>query len=177
MVHMFGKITEKSGWREWPFSRDMRQGTVPGIRILPAFKDLTDWTLEMEMTQNGRRNRGMPPEGVLSYELAEAQAAGKPVWNMLDPRYDGLVGNCDCVAERNLGAAYFSVHFTCTPTTPVVHKPGRYDNDLEFLTHVKDLMPPCMRFFYLKWYDAYKRAMQGKLPEPHFAGGEVTVDG
>ena len=67
VLHMMGKTTEQSGWREWPFSRDMRQGMVPGLRILPAFQNLTDYVLEIEMTQNGRRNRGLPPEGVFSF--------------------------------------------------------------------------------------------------------------
>ena len=173
---MFGKITEKSGWREWPFSRDMRQGTVPGIRVLPAFVNMTDWDLEIEMTQNGRRNRGMPPEGVLSFELAEAQEKGKPVWHMLDPRYDGLTGNCECVPERDLGAGYFTVHFTCLPVTPPIHKPGRYESEEEFLTHVRTRMFSCLRYFYLRWYDAFARGMESRLAEPYYSGPEIRVE-
>jgi hypothetical protein len=175
VLYLFAKITEKSGWREWPFSRDMRQGMVPGIRILPAFQNLTDWTMEIEMTQNGRRNRGLPPEGVLSYERAEAEARGLPVWNMLDPRYDGLVGNCECVPERDLGAGYFTVHYTCLPVTPPVHKPGRYENEEEFLTHVRTRMFSCLRYFYLRWYDAFARGMESRLAEPYYTGPEIRV--
>ena len=172
---MMGKTTEQSGWREWPFSRDMRQGMVPGLRILPAFVNLTDYVLEIEMTQNGRRNRGLPPEGVLSFEAEEAAREGKPVWHMLDPRYDGLVGNCECVPERDLGAQYFTVHFTCLPVTPPVHKPGRYENEEEFLTHVRTRMFSCLRYFYLRWYDAFARGMESRLAEPYYTGPEIRV--
>ena len=175
VLHMFGKVTEKSPWREWPFSRDMRQGMVPGLRVLPAFQNLTDYVLEVELTQNGRRNRGLPPESVLESEEKEALAEGKTVWHMLDPRYDGLVGNCECVPERDLGSQYFSVHFTCLPVTPPVHKPGRYENEQEFLSHVRTRMFSCLRYFYLRWYDAFARGMESRLAEPYYDGPEIRV--
>jgi hypothetical protein len=37
----------------------MRQGMVPGLRVLPAYQNLTDYVMEVELTQNGRRNRGL----------------------------------------------------------------------------------------------------------------------
>ncbi len=117
----------------------------------------------------------MPEPGVHPHEAAAAEAAGKTVWHMLDPRYDGLVGNCECVPERDLGTAYFSVHFTCLPVTPPVHKPGRYTNEDEFLTHVRTRMLGCMRYYFLRWYDAYARAMGERLPHPYYEGPEVKI--
>ena len=42
VLHLFGKMTDASPSKEWPFSRDVRQGTVPGLRALPAFRQQSD---------------------------------------------------------------------------------------------------------------------------------------
>jgi hypothetical protein len=173
VLHLFGKVTDKSPAREWPFSRDMRQGAVPGLRALPAFALQSDEELARELLQGGRRGKELLDPGVQPLELAAAAAEGRPVWNMLDPRYDGLVGNCENVPERDLAERYFSVHFTCLPVVPPVHKPGRYENEEEFLAHVRSRMKGCMRFYFMRWYDAYARGVQARLPEPHYEGPEV----
>ena len=176
VLYMFGRIDAPiSNYREWPLSRDLRQGVVPGLRILPAYTNETDEVLERELLQNGRRAPSMPPEGVLREEAERAAAEGKTTWKMLDPRYDGLVGNCECVPERDLGTRYYSVHFTCLPVTPPVHKPGRYENEDEFLLHVRTRMFGCMRYYFLRWYDAYARGMNDRLPEPYYDGPEVRI--
>lgn len=173
---MFGKIEkERSERREWPFSRDLRQGMVPGIRILPPYANLSWDDLEFELTQNGRRGR-LLPAGLQPAELEEAIAADKDVWHMLDPRYDGLVGNCECLAERDLKGTYFSVHFTCLPITPTVHKPGRYASEAEFMDHVRTRLLSCTRYYYLRWYDAFKRGMGGVVLEPVYEGPPVKVE-
>jgi hypothetical protein len=30
-----------------------------------------------------------------------------------------------------------------------------------------------MRFYFMRWYDAFARGVQGRLPEPHYEGREV----
>jgi hypothetical protein len=175
VLYLFGKITEKSPYREWPFSRDMRQGTVPGLRSLPAYADMTDDAIAVELLQGGRRGKELTEPGVQPNDLAEAQAAGDVVWHMLDPRYDGLIGNCENLPERDLGEHYYSGHFTCLPVVPPVHKPGRYENEEEFMSHVRTRMKGCMRYYFLRWYDCFSRAVQARLPEPLYDGPEVSI--
>ena len=175
VLYLFGKITEKSQYREWPFSRDMRQGTVPGLRSLPAYADMTDDAIAVELLQGGRRGKELTEPGVQPSDLAEANAAGDIVWHMLDPRYDGLIGNCENLPERDLGEHYYSGHFTCLPVVPPVHKPGRYENEEEFMTHVRTRMKGCMRYYFLRWYDCFSRAVQARLPEPLYDGPEVSI--
>lgn len=175
VLYLFGKITEKSPFREWPFSRDMRQGTVPGLRALPAYADMTDDAIAVELLQGGRRGKELTEPGVQPEALAEANAAGDVVWHMLDPRYDGLIGNCETLPERDLGEHYYSGHFTCLPVVPPVHKPGRYENEEEFMTHVRTRMKGCMRYYFLRWYDCFSRAVQARLPEPLYDGLEVSI--
>lgn len=71
-----------------------------------------------------------------AYEHARLRSlhaqSGKHIWHPLDARYDGVVGNCRALDEpthRNFGPDYYSVHFTCMPTMPHVHKPGDYASD------------------------------------------------
>ena len=175
VLYLFGKITDKSPHKEWPFSRDVRQGTVPGIRVLPAYRDMTDERMAVELLQGGRRGKELTESGVQPEDLREAMAAGEPVWHMLDPRYDGLVGNCETVPERDLAEHYFSVHFTCLPVVPPVHKPGRYENEDEFLRHVRTRMKGCMRYYFMRWYDCFARGVGARLPEPHYEGPEVAL--
>lgn len=188
VLYAFGRIEKAtSDYREWPMSRDLRQGMVPGVRVLPGYVNMTDPELSNELLSGGRRGAQLPPPGLLPAEQPAAQAAAEALaggkgdaegaaWHMLDPRYDGLVGNCECLPERDLGPAYFSVHFTCLPVTPPVHKPGRYENEAEFLDHVRTRMKGCMRFYFLKWYDSYVRAMDGaRFGQPYYEGPTVRI--
>ena len=58
---------------------------------------------------------------------------------------------------------------------PPVHKPGRYENEDEFLSHVQTRMKGCMRYYFLRWYDFYARGVGSRLPEPFF-DGEVAIN-
>ena len=41
------------------------------------------------------------------------------------------------------------------------------------MQHVRSRMKGCMRFYFMRWYDAFARGVQGRLPEPHYEGREV----
>ncbi len=188
VLHLYGIIDAKvSDYKEWPFSRDLAQGTVHGLRVLPVYVNMSDDTMEVELLSGGRRGKFLPPAGLRDKYLASAKDAAASMedgaldaaglrWHMFDPRYDGLVGNCECLAERDLGPAYFTVHFTCLPVTPPVHKPGHYTNEAEFLDHVRTRTKGCMRFYLLKWYDSYARAVGSRLPPPYYEGPTVRID-
>lgn len=187
VLHAYGLVEKPtSEYKEWPFSRDLKQGMVPGVRVLPVFTNMTDDILKQELLSGGRRGKELPPPGILAQHRETATAAAKAweegadmpagtSWFMLDPRYDGLVGDCECQAERDLGAAFFSVHFTCLPVTPPLEKPGRYETEAEFLESVRTRGKGCMRFYYLKWYDAFTRALGARLPPPLYDGPPVRV--
>jgi hypothetical protein len=187
VLHAYGRVEKPaSDFKEWPFSRDLKQGIVPGVRILPVYTNVSDETLKLELLSGGRRGKELPEPGLRSpYKEAGAAAAKSweegsdfaegTGWHMLDPRYDGLVGDCECQADRDLGPAYFTVHFTCLPVTPPLEKPGRYESESHFLMQVRTRGKGCMRFYYLKWYDAFTRALGQRLPPPLYEGPPVRV--
>ena len=47
---------------------------------------------------------------------------------MLDSRFDGLVGTCECMPERDMPDVGFTVHFSCMST---LTKPGHINTEAE----------------------------------------------
>lgn len=94
--------------RYWPGVDDDRHGYVPGLRLLPENKNLTDAEFAKE-AKCGKNRKKVLPEGFRS-ELWDGTT---PVWRALDIRYDQCVGNCECLPGRDLREEYISIHFRC----------------------------------------------------------------
>jgi hypothetical protein len=119
--YMFCDIREGQSFEGWPFTRDLRQGVVPGIKYIPQYRDIgeTDYNRLV-----GFPTSGLPaPEGLLPQH-----ANKRGIWHLLDTRFDGLVGNCECLPDRDMQDMAYSVHFSCMA---VFSKPGHFSNDLE----------------------------------------------
>ena len=101
----------------WPRIDDVRHGAAAGQRFFPQFKDATD----AEFRQHALTDsygvslfEGVDPS-IPKTKLLDENALGEqaPMWRALDVRYDQCVGNCECLPERDMPNAYYSVHYSC----------------------------------------------------------------
>ena len=119
--YLFCDIREGQSFEGWPFTRDLRQGVIPGIKYIPQYRDITE--------QDYNRLVSFPTSGLSAPEGLLPQHANKRgIWHLLDTRFDGLVGNCECLEHRDMHDMAYSVHFSCMA---VFSKPGHFSNDLE----------------------------------------------
>lgn len=174
---VFGDPTPATAALPFPYIRDGAGGVIPGMRMYQQFRDFTpaqlvDWVKAHSPPAHmlPALEKGELPEGVTS------APAGKVAAGILDPRYEAYVGNCaDAVKEKTyLGADLFNVHYTCLPSSPLVHKPAAYKSEEEFMQAVTTRMPACMRYHALRWYDAYTRAMQTSFSAPLWKGPAIA---
>ncbi len=93
------------------------------------------------------------------------------VWRLLDARYDGLVGNCECMADRDMPDIGYTVHFSCMA---VFSKPGHFHTDHDLQSTVYNRGKSCTRFYYMMWYRAYQSVM-GLYPPPYYTGPPVPI--
>lgn len=104
---------------------------------------------------------------------------GVPVWHPLDARYDIMVGNCGCMPQHDLAGRIeqdsvgmqMTAHFSCLQ--PPLRKPGEYESEAAFMEAVYKGLSSCQRYYYLHWYDTYKRAVPGGFPAPAYTGPPV----
>ena len=137
---------------------------MPGLRYFPAYRNQSE---EDFLRLVGFPTSGLPaPEGLLPQHSNLSQ-----VWRLLDARFDGLVGNCECMGDRDMPDVAFTVHFSCMA---VFSKPGHFSSDRDFQTVVYNRGKSCTRFYYMHWYNAY-RSMMGPLPEPLYDGPPVPI--
>ena len=137
---------------------------MPGLRYFPAYRNQSE---EDFLRLVGFPTSGLPaPEGLLPQHSNLTQ-----VWRLLDARFDGLVGNCECMGDRDMPDIAFTVHFSCMA---VFSKPGHFSSDRDFQTVVFNRGKSCTRFYYMHWYNAY-RSMMGPLPEPLYEGPPVPI--
>ena len=137
---------------------------MPGLRYFPAYRNQSE---EDFLRLVGFPTSGLPaPEGPLPQHSNLTQ-----VWRLLDARFDGLVGNCECMGDRDMPDIAFTVHFSCMA---VFSKPGHFSSDRDFQTVVFNRGKSCTRFYYMHWYNAY-RSMMGPLPEPLYEGPPVPI--
>lgn len=119
--YMFCDIRERESFETWPFTRDLRQGVLPGLRYIPQYRDISE-TDYMRLTS-------FPTSGLAAPEGLLPQHANKRgIWHVLDTRFDGLVGNCECLPDRDMPDMAFTVHFSCMA---VFSKPGHFGSDYE----------------------------------------------
>jgi hypothetical protein len=119
--YLFCDVKDRENFETWPFTRDLRQGVVPGLKYYPAYRNNTreDW-----VRLTGFPTSGLPaPEGLLPQHRNKTA-----VWRLLDSRFDGLVGNCECIPDRDMPDIGFTVHFSCMA---VFSKPGHFSTDRE----------------------------------------------
>ena len=57
----------------------------------------------------------------------------------------------------------------------VFSKPGHFRTDFDLLNSVYHRGKSCSRYYYMKWYDAYKRGMGGPLPPPLWEGPPIPI--
>ena len=118
---MFCDIREGESFEGWPFTRDLRQGSLPGLRYVPQYRDIGE--------SDYNRLVGFPTSGLPAPEGLLPQHANKRgIWHLLDTRFDGLVGNCECLPDRDMSDMAFTVHFSCMA---VFSKPGHFSSDWE----------------------------------------------
>jgi len=164
--YMFCDIREGESFESWPFTRDLRQGVLPGIRNIMEYRDISE----------GDYNRlvGFPTSGLPAPEGLLPQHANKRgIWHVLPTLFDGLVGNCECLGNRDMYDMAITVHFSCMQ---VFSKPGHFHSDYDFQNAVYTRGMSCSRWYYMKWYDFYKRGMGGvPFPEPFWDGPPVPL--
>jgi hypothetical protein len=120
--YLFCDVQEGRSLESWPFTRDLRQGIVPGLKYYPAYRNSSDDDM---LRMIGFPTSGLPaPEGLLP---AYANSTDR-IWRLLDARFDGLVGNCECMADRDMPDIGYTVHFSCMA---VFSKPGHFHTDEE----------------------------------------------
>ena len=162
--YMFCDIREGESFEGWPFTRDLRQGVLPGIRSIPQYNDISE----------GDYNRlvAFPTSGLPAPEGLLPQHANKRgIWHILPTVFDGLVGNCECLDNRDMLEAATTVHFSCMQ---VFSKPGHFHTDWDFQNAVYHRGKSCSRWYYMRWYDYYRRGMGGVgFPEPLWDGPPV----
>jgi hypothetical protein len=162
--YMFCDIREGESFEQWPFTRDLRQGVLPGIRSIPQYHDISE----------GDYNRlvGFPSSGLAAPEGLLPQHANKRgIWHILPTVFDGLVGNCECLDNRDMLDLATTVHFSCMQ---VFSKPGHFHTDWDFQNAVYHRGKSCSRWYYMRWYDFYKKGMGGvSFPAPMWDGPPV----
>jgi len=163
--YMFCDIRERESFETWPFTRDLRQGVLPGLRYIPQYRDIgeNDYNRLTAFPTSGLpAPEGLLPQHanvsaergalamlllsafwVLTLFLSLARALlpllARPslpfsalqkrgIWHILDTRFDGLVGNCECLDNRDMPDMAFTVHFSCMA---VFSKPGHFSSDFE----------------------------------------------
>ena len=164
--YMFCDIREGESFEGWPFTRDLRQGALPGLRHIPQYRDISE----------GDYNRlvGFPTSGLPAPEGLLPQHANKRgVWHILPTLFDGLVGNCECLNDRDMWDVASSVHFSCMN---VYSKPGHFATDWDFHNAVYHRGKSCSRWYYMKWYSYFKKGMGGVgFREPLWDGPPVPL--
>ena len=78
----------------------------------------------MRGSERQRLTRSFPP----SRPAPRRAPQKRGIWHMLDTRFDGLVGNCECLPDRDMADMSFTVHFSCMA---VFSKPGHFGSDYE----------------------------------------------
>jgi hypothetical protein len=163
--YLFCDIKDGQSFESWPFTRDMRQGTVPGLRYYPAYRESSEDDFYRLI---GFPTSGLPaPEGL----LPQYRNSTEQIWRLLDARFDGLVGNCECMNDRDMPDIGFTVHFSCMA---VFSKPGHFGSELDLLSAVYNRGKSCTRYYYMKWYDAYKSVM-GPIGPPYYDGPPIPI--
>ncbi len=121
MNYMFCDIRDRESFEQWPFTRDLRQGVIPGLRFMPQYRELDE--------EGYARLTGFPTSGLSApMGLLPKHANDKGIWHVLDARFDGLVGNCECLPDRDMPDVAFTVHFSCMA---VFQKPGHFHSEYE----------------------------------------------
>ncbi len=143
---------ETKAYENWPFVRDLRQGVVRGLEYYPQYRQSS---AEQMAKLTGYPGSGLPaPVGLLPQFANET----RQIWRMLDSRYDGLVGTCECMGERDMPDIGYTVHFSCMGTVP---KPGHLSSEHDMMNRLYSNALSCTRYYVLRWYDIYKRGMGG----------------
>lgn len=198
--YMFCDIREGESFESWPFTRDLRQGVLPGLKYIKQYRDISEGDYNSLVSFP---TSGLPaPEGLLPMH-----ANKRGIWHILDSRFDSLVGNCECMGHRDMYDMALSVHFSCsesrvsrgdvnwqrkltaTPpqhnpppnylvsrlsTVQVFSKPGHFRTDWDLMNAVYTRGKSCSRYYYMNWYDHYKKAM-GPFPPPYWDGPPVPI--
>ena len=164
--YMFCDIREGESFEGWPFTRDLRQGVLPGLRNIPQYRDISAGDYD--------RLVGFPTSGLAAPEGLLPQHANKRgIWHILPTDFDGLVGNCECLDNRDMWDMASSVHFSCMQ---VFSKPGHFATDWDFHNAVYHRGKSCSRWYYMKWYANFKKGMGGVgFREPLWDGPPVPL--
>jgi hypothetical protein len=105
--YMFCDIREGESFESWPFTRDLRQGVLPGLKYIKQYRDISDGDYNSLVSFP---TSGLPaPEGLLPMH-----ANKRGIWHILDSRFDSLVGNCECMGHRDMADIATTVHFSCS---------------------------------------------------------------
>lgn len=95
-----------------------------------------------------------------------------PTWRPLDLRYDHYVGQCECIADRELpDGMYFTAHYSCLH---FMEKPQVYTSEHALMAELTVNAHACTRRYFQIYLDAFTRA-HGRLPEPHWKGRAVPA--
>lgn len=146
----------------WPKVADRRHGYVPGLRRLPAYRNLND--SEFALATRDYNTGAQLREGF----LPETHDVGRPggrfgfglpglEWHALSILYDQAVGSiCECssITGRDLPDESFTVHLGCLQYGG---RPGDHESEAAFLRLAYRYSTSCSRHYFAIWLDALRR--------------------
>lgn len=166
--YFFGNLTARSPNQPlWPFVEDSSHGTVPNLRVLPQYANASEAAMAKAATwRHGGYLQGQRlPEGF----RPEWSDGSRPMFRVLDGRYDQCVGMCECLPQRDMPDQHYSVHFSCLNG---FKKPSEYGSELELAEKLHRFATGCQRHYFWKWYEFFRRGY-GRLPPPYWEGPPI----
>jgi hypothetical protein len=161
----------------WPQVDDIRHGFVPGAKLYPKYRDMSDQEFRDNMVDRWRRpmEEGFIPaklEATIHNQSIYYNERKEPVvWRALSAHYDQCVGHCECIPSRDMPDEHWTVHFSCIQK---VNKPSGYQTEEHFMHDMYHHAKSCTRYYYMKWYELFRKA-HGRLPPPYWSGPEIPI--
>jgi hypothetical protein len=161
----------------FPKVADKRHGFVPGLRLLPRYRNMSD--SQFDQVVRHPHTGAVMLEGFQEslYNASRGGGAGGRgppgvVWRSLGVQYDQMVGHlCQCgvmTAGFDDPELFYTVHFSCLQQ---MNKPGDYTSEHLLMQKLYE-SNSCVRHYFLHWYSAY-RAAGLRLPPPLWEGPPV----
>lgn len=158
----------------WPKVADKRHGFAPGLRLLPAYKEMNDSEFALATTYHGTSSamaEGFLPElhnprctgGRLGFGLPGVE------WHALSLVFGQCIGNvCECpnIVGRDLPNDFRTVHLGCLR---LGLRPGEYESEAAFMQAAYRYATSCTRHYYRIWFDTLGRTGY-TWPGPQWTG-------
>lgn len=162
--HLFGAApAEGDDEPLFPAINDERHGYVSGLRYFAEHRNKSEpeFAAWIDDVLDKRKPR------VEGFDPMRAARDGGINWQALSMLYDQCVGSFECSPERDEPDIVYSVHFSCLQS---IDKPSSFQSEHDFMVAVTT-SDDHTRYWFLRWYETYKRATRGLgLPPPKWTG-------